>query len=181
MIDKFNLNADIVKNLATTGAILLGAVILRLVAEFVIRSIVKRFEDDNPDDDTVLEKRMYTLSSIIKNVVNIFIVGITILTVMSQWGINIAPLLTGAGIIGLAVGFGSQALVRDVVTGFFILFENTFNIGDEITVSGTTGKVTKMNLRTTIIVGENGNEYTIPNSSISIIKKEVAIKREAAE
>jgi len=70
----------------------------------------------------------------------------------------------------LAIGFGSQAVVKDMVTGFFILMENTYNIGDEVNVAGKTGRVEEMNLRTTIILDNEGNKYTIPNSSISVIQ-----------
>ena len=171
MIEKINLSPEIIENLLKTGAILLGAFVVRIVAEFAVKAVVKKFEDKNSDEDTLLEKRIYTLSSIIKNGLNIGIVVITVLTVMSQWGIDIAPLLAGAGIIGLAIGFGSQAIVRDVVTGFFILMENTYNIGDEVNVAGKTGRVVEMNLRTTIIVDSEKNRYTIPNSNISVIQK----------
>lgn len=170
MIKDIDLGPQITESLIKTGAIIIGALVFRLIAEIVIRAIVRRFEDDNPDEDTLLEKRVYTLSSIIKNTVNIGIIGATILTVMSQWGIDIAPLLAGAGIVGLAIGFGSQAIVRDVVTGFFILLENTYNVGDEVELAGKKGRVEEMNLRTTIIVDEEGNRFTIPNSSISIIQ-----------
>ncbi len=170
MIEKINLSPEIIESLVKTGAILLGAFAARVAAEFAIKAAVKKFEDSNPEKDTVLEKRVYTLSSIIKNGINICIAGITLLTIMSQWGINIAPLLAGAGVVGLAIGFGSQAVVRDVVTGFFILMENTYNIGDEVNLAGKTGRVEEMNLRTTIILDNEGNRYTIPNSSISVIQ-----------
>jgi len=170
MIDKINLSPEIIENLVKTGAILLGAFVTRIFGEFAIKAAVKRFEDSNPEEDSTLEKRIYTLSSIVKNGVNIGIIGIALLTVMSQWGINIAPILAGAGVVGLAVGFGSQAVVKDVVTGFFILMENTYNIGDEVNVAGKTGRVEEMNLRTTIITDNEGNKYTIPNSSISVIQ-----------
>jgi len=169
-MERINLNPEIIENLIKTGAILLGAFVARIAAEFAIKAAVKKFEDGNSEEDTALEKRLYTLSSIIKNGVNIGIVGITLLTIMPQWGINIAPILAGAGVLGLAIGFGSQAVVKDVVTGFFILMENTYNIGDEVNVAGKTGRVEEMNLRTTIILDNDGNKYTIPNSSISVIQ-----------
>ena len=170
MIEKINLSPEIIENLVKTGAILLGAFVARIVAEFAVKAAVKRFEDSNTEEDSLLEKRIYTLSSIIKNVFNIGIIVITVLTIMSQWGIDIGPLLAGAGIVGLAIGFGSQAIVRDVVTGFFILMENTYNIGDEVNLAGKTGRVEEMNLRTTIIKDNEGNKYTIPNSNISVIQ-----------
>ena len=180
MLDKINLSTEVIKNLTFTGALIVGALIARVSAEFVVRAVINKFEDENAEEDSQIEKRIYTLSSIIKNAINLLIIGITLLTIMSQWGIDIAPILAGAGIMGLAVGFGSQAIVRDVVTGFFILLENTYNVGDEINIAGKTGRVVEMNLRTTIIKDKDGNRYTIPNSSISVIQQ-VSHKKDLEE
>lgn len=172
------LGATASKNLALSIVIILMGVVARLIAEVVIKAIVKRVEDDNPDEDSDIEKRAYTLASIIKNTANLLIIVSIMLSVMSQWGIDITPILTGAGILGLAVGFGAQSLVKDVVTGFFILLENTYNIGDKIKIAGVEGKVVKMNLRTTILLSESGEEFTIPNSHISTIQKNGTISKE---
>ena len=162
---------EALKHLTATGGILVGAVLFRLAAGYLVKAIVKKFEDDNPEEDTAVEKRMYTISSIVNNAINIFILVVAMLTIMSEWGLDIGPLLAGAGIIGLAVGFGAQTLVKDVVTGFFILLENSFNVGDDVELSGKVGKVIKMNLRTTVLIDEESNVFTIPNSTIGPIKK----------
>ena len=89
--------------------------------------------------------------------------------ILSQWGVNIAPLLAGAGILGLAVGFGTQTLVKDIVTGFFILLEGNYNIGTEIEIAGVKGEVKKINLRTTVLEADKGIIHIIPNSKITDI------------
>jgi small-conductance mechanosensitive channel len=170
MFNKLGLGVTITENLIKTAAIMLVAFLLRLAAEFVIRAILNKFRDDNPMSESLVEKRAYTISSIIKNAVNAGIIAVTFLTILSAWGINIMPLLAGAGILGLAVGFGSQQIVRDVVNGFFIIIENTYNVGDEVEVAGKKGRVEAMNLRTTLLLDRDGNRFTIPNSSISIVQ-----------
>lgn len=169
----FNLETAeyVTKNLIASGSIVLAAIVGRLLAEVIINRIIKKVEDDDTSSVSALEQRAQTLGSLIKNATNILIFGTMVVMIVSEWGINIAPILTGAGIIGLAVGFGAQSLVRDIVTGFFILFENQFNIGDTIEISGLTGRVKEMNLRTTVLKTDEGQTLIIPNSSIAVIKK----------
>lgn len=157
------------KNLTYTAAIIIGAVLAKAVSMIFVRVLIKRFEDSDPTNDTPLEKRVHTLESIINNAISVLIMGVAFVMILSQWGINIAPILTGAGVIGLAIGFGSQTLVKDVVTGFFILLENQFNIGDFVKVGGFEGRVKEMNLRTTVLTDTEGVRHTIPNSSISTV------------
>ena len=91
--------------------------------------------------------RERTLLTLFRNVLAIVISTITIMIVLSQVGINIAPLLAGAGALGLAISFGAQTLVKDVITGVFIQFENGMNTGEYVTVSGITGTVERMTIR----------------------------------
>lgn len=94
---------------------------------------------------------------------------IAVLLVLSELGVNIAPLLAGAGVLGLAIGFGSQALVKDVITGFFILVEDSISIGDVVTVSGHTGVVNQITIRTIRLRDVSGNVHTIPFSEVTTI------------
>ena len=165
------LSKEALKQVTMTGGIIAGAVIFRLLAGIIVRTVVRKFEDDSPEDDSDVEKRAFTIASIVNSAINVFLLVIAILTIMSEWGIDIGPLLAGAGILGLAIGFGAQELVKDVVTGFFILIENSFNVGDQVEIAGQTGKVLKMNLRTTILIDDEDNVYTISNASINAIKK----------
>lgn len=161
---------QIYKNLIATLIYILVALCVKFLADRLINTIVNKIHDKD-SKESKLEQRVKTIKSVLQNAMGIAITGITTTMLFSLWGVDIAPLLAGAGVVGLAIGFGSQALVKDVVTGFFILFENQFNIGDTIEVSGKKGTVKKINLRTLIIEGEDGTIYVIPNSSISMIAK----------
>ena len=156
--------------LASLGIVIIGY-IAKVILVRSIHAIIARVEDDDPETTTALEARAYTLGGLANNLVNISFFATTFLMVLSEWGINIGPLLAGAGILGLAVGFGTQTLVKDVVTGFFILFENQFNVGDKIIIAGIEGKVVAINLRTTVLRQKAGIFHIIPNSKITDITK----------
>jgi len=91
------------------------------------------------------------------------------LMVLESLGINIGPLLAGAGVIGLAVGFGAQSLVKDVISGFFILLENHMNVGDVVGIAGKDGVIESINLRVTTLRDYSGNVHIIPNGQISVL------------
>ena len=97
------------------------------------------------------EKRANTLFGIVRGILSITLVSIFILITMRELGIDIGPILAGAGILGLAVGFGAQELVRDVISGFFILLENQIRTGDVAVINGTSGVVESIQLRTVIL------------------------------
>jgi len=163
--------AFITHNLIYTGVILLVAIIGRIIASLVINALVKRIQDDDLESVSTLEQRTKTLAGLTNNIVRFAITGTAFIMILSQWGINIAPILTGAGILGLAIGFGAQTLVKDIVTGLFILVDNQYNVGDRIKIAGHEGTVVSMNIRTTVIKGKDGKKYLIPNSQISTIEK----------
>lgn len=156
-------------NLIYSIGILFGAVIFRTIASAAIKTILKQLGKNEGLSKRNIEKRAETVGGIIKSLADTAIFGIAFLTILSQWGINIAPILTGAGILGLAVGFGAQTLVKDMVSGFFILFEDQYGVGDRIKAGGFEGKVTEIKLRTTTIVSDNGDVNIIPNSAISTV------------
>ena len=89
--------------------------------------------------------------------------------VLSEIGINIAPLLAGAGIVGVAIGFGSQKLVQDLITGIFLLLENAMQVGDTVTVSGLTGVVEALSVRTIRLRAGDGSVHIIPFSSVTSV------------
>lgn len=110
-----------------------------------------------------------TLLTLFRNVLAIVISTITIMIVLSQVGINIAPLLAGAGALGLAISFGAQTLVKDVITGVFIQFENGMNTGEYVTVSGITGTVERMTIRSIGLRDDYGVYHIVPFSSITTL------------
>ena len=114
----------------------------------------------------VSERREATLMKLLQNVLTYVIYFIAILMILSTLTINVSAILAGAGIVGLAVGFGAQSLVKDVITGFFIIFEDQFSVGDIIRVGQFEGTVEEIGLRTTKIKNWTGELHIIPNGNI---------------
>lgn len=98
--------------------------------------------------------------------VRLIMVVVGTLMVLSELGIDLTPLLMAAGVGGIAIGFGAQNLVKDIITGFFILFENQIRVGDVVTIAGTTAFVEEVRLRTTRMRDLSGNYHIIPNGLI---------------
>lgn len=116
-----------------------------------------------------LEKRAATISSILRKTVGIVIWTVALMMTISEFGVNVAPLLAGAGVAGLAVGFGAQNLVRDVISGLFILLENQIRVNDVAIINGTGGLVEEINLRTTVLRSLDGVVHVFPNGTITTL------------
>lgn len=114
--------------------------------------------------------RVSTLLPIARNVVNCALLTIIAITVISELGINVMPLMAGAGIIGFAIGFGAQTIVKDLITGFIIIFEDLIQVGDVVVVGGKGGLVEKITIRKVQLRGLDGSVFTVPYSEISIIE-----------
>ncbi|APH55158.1 Mechanosensitive ion channel [Granulibacter bethesdensis] len=117
----------------------------------------------------VRSARMRTLLPMFRTALLIVILAIIIMTVLSEIGVNIAPLLAGAGIVGVAIGFGSQKLVQDLITGIFLLLENAMQVGDSVTLSGLSGTVEHLSIRTIRLRAGDGSVHIIPFSSVSTV------------
>jgi small-conductance mechanosensitive channel len=113
--------------------------------------------------------RLRTLLPMLRTALIVTILTIAGLTALSAIGVNIAPLLAGAGIVGIAVGFGSQKLVQDVVTGVFLLLENAMQVGDFVTVSGLSGTVENLSVRSIRLRAGDGSVHIIPFSSVTSV------------
>lgn len=113
------------------------------------------------------ERRQKTIRKLLQSVLSYLVYFSAITMILSVLNINVAGLLAGAGIAGLAIGFGAQSLVKDVITGFFIIFEDQFGVGDYIRVNTAEGTVIEIGLRTTKIKGITGEQFIIPNGSIT--------------
>jgi len=117
------------------------------------------------------QARLKTLRSLIKNTAR-FVVNFTVfLLILTELGVNIAPLITGASIVGLAVGFGAKSLIADLIAGFFIILENQFNVGDRVKIGTSEGRVIRLSLRTTTLKDDQGRYHIIPNSAIKAVVK----------
>jgi small-conductance mechanosensitive channel len=113
--------------------------------------------------------RLRTLMPILRTILMISLAGVFGLTALSEIGVNIAPLLAGAGILGVAIGFGSQKLVQDFITGIFLLLENAMQVGDAVTVAGLSGSVENLSIRTMRLRAGDGSVHIIPFSSVSTV------------
>ena len=118
---------------------------------------------------SVRSQQLRTLSSVIYSVGVIVIIFIAAMQILPLLGINMGPLLASAGIAGLAIGFGSQALVKDFINGFFILAENQYDIGDTVRIAGVQGVVETMTLRRTVLRDADGTVHTVPSSEIKVV------------
>jgi small-conductance mechanosensitive channel len=158
--------------LARSGARMIGIWLLAWLAFRVVRLASRRIEravDDGDDSVTTLrERRGKTISQLLRSVGRVLILVIALLLTFNVF-IDIGPILAGAGILGLAVSFGAQSLVKDVISGFFILFENQFAIGDVIEVAGKSGVVEKMTLRVVVLRDLQGTMHVVPNSEIKVV------------
>ncbi len=114
-------------------------------------------------------RQVKTMAGVIGSVGNFAIFFVASLEILSQLGFNLGPLLASAGIVGLAIGFGAQTLVKDVINGFFILLENQYDIGDSVRAAGVKGNVEEMSLRRTVLRDDDGTVHTIPNSEIKLV------------
>lgn len=116
------------------------------------------------------EKRLQTVVSLSETTLRVMFFGAALLMVFREFGLDITPLLTGAGIAGVAVGFGAQSLVKDVISGFFMLIEDQIRIGDVIKINSTlSGSVERMELRVTAIRDGDGTLHVIPNGEIKTV------------
>lgn len=113
--------------------------------------------------------RARTLLPLVRNVVLVVLIVMMALIVLSEIGVNIAPLLAGAGVVGVAVGFGSQKLVQDVITGAFILFEDTIAVGDYVKIGSFAGTVEGLTIRTLRLRDSSGQLHTLPFSAVSSV------------
>ena len=114
-------------------------------------------------------KRIKTLSSVLWTISSGLLWFVVVLITLSQIGVNIGPILAGAGVVGLAVGFGAQHLVRDLVSGFFLLLENQIRVGDMAIVNGTGGVVESVTFRTVALRDQAGVVHVFPNGSITTL------------
>lgn len=114
-------------------------------------------------------KRMDTIVRLFNWTINTLIVLISTMMILKELNVDIAPILAGAGILGVAIGFGGQYLVRDIITGFFIIFENQYRIKDVVSIGGITGAVEDITLRVTILRDENGTMHHIPHGEIKTV------------
>ncbi len=155
----------------TSAATVIGRIVLILIVSRLVLMILNRFIDHVTSERETSRlklrtRRVQTLGRLLKNAAGYTINFVVILLVLGEFNIQLAPLLAGAGVIGLAIGFGAQSLVKDVITGFFIILEDQFAVGDVIQTGNFKGTVEMIGLRATRIKSWTGEIHIIPNGSI---------------
>ncbi len=131
--------------------------------------IVERMNKRGDANALDIEKNVKTIEAVLARSVSLMIWTSAVLVVLKKLKFDISPFLTGAGVIGVAVGFGSQTLIKDMIAGLFLLIENQIRVNDTAAINGVTGTVEEVNLRTTVIRAENGGLHIFPNGSITAL------------
>lgn len=174
-IDIFNVE-EIVKNagewLITSGLKIFLILILMLVAIKAIQIILSRIFSrlfKNHKDDVEIQKRSDTLKSVARNILNVTIIVVAVLMVLKELKIDIGPILAAAGVVGIAIGFGAQELVKDIINGFFILLDDQIRVGDVVQIADKGGLVESVNLRMIILRDLAGNVHFVRNGEISVV------------
>lgn len=137
----------------------------RMVPRLVKKTIIMRMKDK---PEFAITKRSKTISYVITNTIGVLIGIIVLFSILGQVGVNIAPALASLGVVGLAISFGAQSLIKDIINGLFILLEDQYGIGDVVRVGGVSGSVEEVNLRRTVLRDLDGVVHYVPNSEISI-------------
>ena len=137
--------------------------VAQVVSSRLFMTVQKRKRDDE------FKKRTDTLKAVIRYVFNVGIVVIAVVIILGELGIEIGPILAAAGVLGLAVGFGAQSLVKDVISGFFILLQDQIRVGDVVEIAGKAGIVEDVNLKMTTLRDLSGNVHFVPNGEINVV------------
>lgn len=150
-----------------------GVLVLNLVASILLKKLIdiifRGVKSRNLSSHFVSKTR--TVRGLLKNILDVVFLIISILIILSHFGVDIRPVLAGAGIVGLAISFGSQTLIKDILSGIFIITEDQFNIGDTVKIGDNVGKVEKFTLRITVLRSNENNLIYIPNSQILSVTK----------
>jgi small-conductance mechanosensitive channel len=145
-------------------AVRIVKVVLTRLSDLLIRA--REHEEESPG---AVKKRVDTLTNVLRTIAVGIIWSVAVVMALGQMGLAIGPILAGAGIVGVAVGFGAQNLVRDVIGGFFMILENQVRVGDVAVVNGTGGLVEAVTFRTIILRDLSANVHVIPNGSITTL------------
>jgi small conductance mechanosensitive channel len=149
------------------AVIVIGGAILVRAAHAVIARLERRLGHGHSERDLEWQRRASTLGGILSRLVTVTVWFVAALMLLRELSIDVLPILTGAGIAGLAIGFGAQNLVRDVISGFFLILEDQVRVGDMARINGVTGVIEQVNLRTIVIRDGEGAVHVVPNGTVN--------------
>lgn len=154
-----------------SGLSILIVIVIALVLWEAVSTAIERYLGRTDAEGNLIERsaRARTLLPLVRNALLVILLVMVTLIVLSEVGVNIGPLLAGAGVVGLAIGFGSQKLVQDVITGAFMLFEDAISVGDVVNVAGIGGVVERLSIRSIRLRDLSGNVHTIPFSAVDTV------------
>ena len=156
--------------LATPARVLLilalAAIALRFIPRLIsrLRRTLQERQDSAEDG-----RRIHTLSRVIRYVFTVLVTVVTGILLLGEFGVSVAPILGAAGVVGIALGFGAQSLVKDYFTGFFLLLENQIRVGDSVEAGGKSGVVEELTLRYLRLRDYAGNVHYVPNGTITVV------------
>jgi small-conductance mechanosensitive channel len=160
-------------NLVRIGFILIFAWLATTIAERLIRGLktytVRMMLKAGGGSDYELEKRAQTIGAVLRKSLAILIWAVAIIMILKELNFDVRPLIAGAGIAGVAVGLGAQSVVKDIIGGLFLLVENQIRVNDVVVINGANGLVEEINLRTTVLRGEDGAVHVFPNGGIQTL------------
>ena len=149
--------------------IVTGAVIVIRALHLAIEQLQLKIGRSHATTDLEWQRRAATITGLLESLVSVSIGFVAVLMLLRELQVDIIPILTGAGIAGLAIGFGAQNLVRDVISGFFLILEDQVRVGDLVKINGVTGLVEQINLRTTVLRDAEGAVQVFPNGTIGTL------------
>lgn len=154
----------------TVLTILVGSFLASWVVLLLLRKAIKRIVEQKNGDLSVIEQkqRTQTLQSVASTTVRILITVVVIMVLLSEFGVDIGPLLAAAGVAGVALGFGAQYLIRDLISGFFIIAEDQYSVDDVVCLGDTCGTVEEVTLRMTKLRDLDGVAHYVPNSEVKV-------------
>lgn len=167
--------------LATTGArwtiVILGGSLAAYVVARLVRAVVGRalhrgitsLEGSEWQEARRLLPRLRTLEAVVNRTITSVVAAIVLFIVAADLGVRLEPLLASAGLVGIAIAFGAQTLIRDTLSGIFLLTDGTYNVGDYVRINAVEGIVSDISLRRTLLLGDDGTVHTVPNGAITVI------------
>lgn len=161
---------SLLENAIRIALVFLAALVIWMLIRFVLSRLehrILKMSEQKGSSPEEARKRAVTLTALLRRLSFMLYWFAVILTLLSQLGVKIGALLAGAGVAGLALSFGAQSLVRDVISGFFMVMENQIRVGDIATINGTSGTIEQINFRTTLMRDLNGGLHVFRNGSIN--------------